>query len=131
AAGAGLFFFWPAGEGEAAQGAAASEAAPQQRAALYLTLEPPFLANYSVEGRQRYLQLSLALMAREQSVLDAANKHMPLIRNRIVMLLSGEDFHQLQTDLGRRQLQEKILAAVQEILRAEIGIPGVEQVFFT
>jgi flagellar FliL protein len=109
----------------------ATAAASVPSAARYLALEPPFLTNYSVEGRQRYLQLSLTLMAREQSVLEAANQHMPLIRNRIVLLLSGENFHQLQSDLGRRQLQEKILVAVQEILQAETGIPGIEQVYFT
>lgn len=119
------------GQGASDSGAEPATAAAAPAAAYYLALEPPFLTNYSVQGRQRYLQLSLALMAREQGVLTAADKHMPLIRNRIVMLLSGEDIHHLQSDLGRRQLQEKILAAVQEVLQAEIGIPGVEQVFFT
>jgi flagellar FliL protein len=115
----------------AAETAAVEEAAPAKAPAIYEALEPPFLANYSVQGRPRYLQVSMALMSREQAAIDAAKLHMPLIRNRIVMLLGGEDFSQLQSAPGREQLQEKVLAAVQEILQAEIGRPGVEQVFFT
>jgi len=56
---------------------------------------------------------------------------MPLIRNRVVMILSGEPFDTLQTDAGRVQLQQKLLAAIQEILQKETGKPGIEQVFFT
>ncbi|HEY3698467.1 MAG TPA: flagellar basal body-associated FliL family protein [Spongiibacteraceae bacterium] len=98
--------------------------------AFYDLLDPAFLANYSVAGRQHYLQLSLAVMAREQSGIDALHTHMPLVRNRVVLLLSGEVFEQLQTDDGRVQLQQKLLKAMQEILTKETGKPGIEQVFF-
>jgi flagellar FliL protein len=70
-------------------------------------------------------------LAREQSGLDGLRTHMPLVRNRIVLLLSGETFEGLQTDEGRIQLQQKLLAAIQEILQKETGKPGIEQVFFT
>lgn len=101
------------------------------KVAFYESLDPAFLANYSVGGRQHYLQVGLSALTREQEVGDALRKHMPLVRNRIVMLLSGESFEQLQTDEGRAQLQQKLLAAIQEILQKETGKPGVEQVFFT
>ncbi len=104
---------------------------PAHKQALYDVLDPPFLANYDVAGRQHYLQLSLAVMARDQSEIDAVNTHMPLLRNRIVMLLSGEVFEQLQTDAGRVQLQQKLVAAIQEILKKETGKTQIEQVFFT
>ena len=106
-------------------------AAPGKAKAIYETLEPPFLTNYTVQGRARYLQLSLALMSREQKSIDAAKTHMPVIRNSILLLLSGEDFATLQTDAGRQQLQQKLLTTVQEILQKETGEPGIEQVFFT
>ncbi len=139
-AGGGTFFalgmFGGGGETATAEAGAegdgkAGESAPGKTAAIYEVLEPPFLTNYSVQGRPRYLQMSLALMARDQKAIDAARTHMPVIRNRIVLLLSGEDFATLQTDGGRQQLQQKILTAVQEILQAETGAAGVEQVFFT
>lgn len=110
---------------------AATKEKPEHKVALYDVLDKPFLANYEVAGKQHYLQLSLAVMARDEEAINAANTHMPLLRNRIVMLLSGEVFEQLQTDDGRVQLQKKLLAAMQEILKKETGKPQIEQVFFT
>lgn len=119
-------------ETPAAEAAASAEPAkPEKAPALYLSLDPPFLANYAVGNRQQYVQVAVAVMAREQDALDGVNAHMPLIRNRLVMLMGGEQFSQLQTDQGREQLREKLLAAIREILQKEIGKPGVEQVLFT
>jgi flagellar FliL protein len=113
--------------GEAKQ----EEAHGEAKAAFYDALEPAFLANFMVNGRQHYLQLAITVMARDEDAIAALNTHMPLVRNRIVMQLSGEVFENLQTDEGRVQLQQKLLAAIQEILTKETGKPGIEQVFFT
>ena len=101
------------------------------REAYYDALDPAFLANFMTGGRQHYLQVSLTVLARDESAIAALNANMPLVRNRIVMLLSGEVFDQLQTDAGRVQLQQKLLAAIQEIMTKETGKPGIEQVFYT
>lgn len=118
-------------EHEAEKGAPEEAHDTGKKPALYASLDPAFLANYSVGGRQRYLQVSLAALTRDDKANEALRAHMPLVRNRIVMLLSGESFEQLQTDDGRVQLQQKLLAAIQEILKKETGEPGIEQVFFT
>lgn len=110
---------------------ATEEKGGPKKTSVYEALDPAFLANYLINGRQRYLQLSLAVMAREQAGIDAVHLHMPLIRNRVVMVLSGESFEGLQSDEGRVQLQQKLLAGIQEILQKETGKPGIEQIFFT
>jgi flagellar FliL protein len=111
--------------------AAAKPAKPAKAEALYLQLDPNFLTNFTVDGRQHYLQLSIAVLARSADAIAHVQEHMPLIRNRVVMLLSGESFDNLQTDAGRVQLQAKLLAAIQAILQQETGKPGIEQVLFT
>lgn len=118
-------------EHEAEKGAHEEAHDTGKKPAAYASLDPAFLANYSVGGRQRYLQVSMSALARDEKANEALRAHMPLVRNRIVMLLSGESFEQLQTDDGRAQLQQKLLAAIQEILKKETGEPGIEQVFFT
>jgi flagellar FliL protein len=120
----------PAEQAEGGEHAAEAPGGPK-KTSIYEPLDPAFLANYLINGRQRYLQLSLSVMAREQAGIDGVRVHMPLIRNRIVMILSGESFEGLQSDEGRMQLQQKLLAAIQEILQKETGKPGIEQVFFT
>lgn len=125
-------------EGEAAtseehgeQAGHEEEKSGPKKESIYEPLDPAFLANYLVGGRQHYLQISMSVLARHQDGIDGVRAHMPLIRNRVVLILSGETFETLQTDEGRVQLQQKLLAAIQEILQKETGKPGIEQVFFT
>lgn len=96
----------------------------------YHTFKPPFVVNFFVAGKQRYLQISLTVMVREPGVMDAVMLHTPLIRNKLVMLISGESLDELQTVEGKKQLQAKLLAAIQEIMQQEIKKPGVENVLF-
>lgn len=129
AGGGGAWFFLAGGDPAAEQTDAAAPAVPAP--AIYLPLEPAFLANYTVDGRPRYLQVSMAVMARDQAAIDALTLHMPAVRNRIVMLLSGADFAAMQTEAGRQQLQADALVAIQELLERETGQGGAEQVLFT
>src|SRR5690606_36511739 len=117
--------------GDEASAPPLDESVATEKESFYEPLDPPFLANFMVGGRQHYLQLAMTVMARDETSIKALKTHMLLVRNRIVMLLSGESFEDLQTDAGRRQLQQKLSAAIQEILNKEIGRPGIEQVFFT
>ncbi len=104
---------------------------PVKPEALYYALNPAFQTNYDVKGRQRLFQLAIAFMTREQDVVDALATHAPSIKSRLVILLSGQEFTALQTPSGRETLRQKCLDAVQEILKKEIGKPGVEKVLFT
>lgn len=110
----------------------AGEAAPAvKQPALYEAIAPAFIANYKYQGRQRYMQVSVALMARNQAELDALKVHMPLIRNRLVMLFSGQDFGALMTPVGKEMLRNQATAVVQELAQKETGKTVVEQVLFT
>jgi flagellar FliL protein len=104
---------------------------PAKLPALYESIAPAFIANYKHQGRQRYMQVSVALMARNQAELDALKVHMPLIRNRLVMLFSGQDFGALMTPVGKEMLRSQATAVVQEVAQKETGKTVVEQVLFT
>jgi len=99
--------------------------------AIYEVLMPAFVVNFNHKGRQRYMQVSIALMTRDQSALDALKVHMPLLRNRLVMLLSSQDFEALKTPVGKEMLRQQATASVQELAQKEIGKLAVEQVLFT
>src|SRR5690554_2447580 len=99
--------------------------------AVYELLEPAFVVNFKSEGRSRYLQVSVALMARDKADLDALKVHMPTLRNQLVMLFSSQEFDELNTSLGVELLKQKATIAVQELALIEVGKPVVEQVLFT
>ena len=99
--------------------------------AIYEVLAPAFVVNFKSEGKPRYLQVSVALMARNKADLDELKIHMPTLRNQLVMLFSSQDFEELNTPLGVELLKQKATIAVQELALIEVGKPVVEQVLFT
>ncbi|KAA0947274.1 MULTISPECIES: flagellar basal body-associated protein FliL [unclassified Pseudomonas] len=99
--------------------------------AIFEQMLPAFVANFNQNGRQRYLQVSITLLARNQADLDALKVHMPVIRNNLVMLFSAQSFDSLITPVGQEMLRQKATASVQEVAQKEIGKVVVEQLLFT
>lgn len=104
---------------------------PVKKQAIYEVLAPAFVVNYNYKGRQRYMQVSVALMGRDKAELDALHEHMPVLRNNLVMLFSGQDFEALSTPVGKEMLRQQTMASVQALAQKETGKMAVEQVLFT
>lgn len=110
----------------------AAAAAPTGKApAIYEALAPAFVVNLDQNGRQRFMQVSITLMTRDQAGLDALKVHMPVIRNNLVMLFSGQSFDALATPIGQEMLRQKATASVQEVAQKEVGKLVVDQLLFT
>ncbi|MFO2464839.1 flagellar basal body-associated protein FliL [Pseudomonas sp. 15FMM2] len=107
---------------------AATDAKPP---AIFEQLLPAFVANFNQNGRQRYLQVGITLMARNQADLDALKVHMPVIRNNLVMLFASQSFDNLATPVGQEMLRQKATASVQEVAQKEVGKVVIEQLLFT
>ena len=99
--------------------------------AIFEPMAPAFVANYNQNGRQRYMQVSITMQGRNQADLDALKVHMPVIRNNLVMLFSGQDFTALATPVGQEMLRQKATASVQEVAQKELGKVVIEQLLFT
>jgi len=122
----------PEGEG-AVEPEAQVEASPEpvEQEAIYYPLTEKFIIDYNVRGRQRFLQLEVSLMFRDNQVSQAIERHLPRIRNDLNLLLKGQDFEDLQTPEGKELVRQDALRRVNAILEQETGKPGIEQVLFT
>lgn len=120
-------------EGEATEEMAAEEqaAASKPSPAMYFPIKPAFVVNFSSRGRQRYLQADVTIMTRDPDVFTALQTHLPLVKNRLVMLFSGQVYEELQTDEGKELLRQQSQEALQELLQQELGKGEVEEVLFT
>lgn len=125
-----LTMHFVAGAREKAQ-QAAEEPKPVKMPAIYYPIKPAIVVNFSVRGRQRFLQVELTVMTRDGSVISAIELHQPMLRNALVLLYSGQDFAELQTAEGKELLRQASLQELQRLLEKEIGRPGIEQVLFT
>jgi flagellar FliL protein len=99
--------------------------------AIYFPLRPALIVNYNAKGRQRFLQTEISIMTRDEEVVAAVELHMPMIRNNLIILFSGQTYNELQTDEGRQLLKQDSLKELQNIMQQVIGKPGIEKVLFT
>ncbi|MCP5206443.1 MAG: flagellar basal body-associated FliL family protein [Hahellaceae bacterium] len=127
----GATFFLLGDKEEGAESAPAEVAEPVKLPALYYEVKPPFIVAMNVDGKQRYMQIYASVMARDQAALDTLDMHMPLIRNKMIMLYSSQDFEAVQTLEGKEQLRLKSKEIIQEVLAQEAEGTEIEQVLFT
>ena len=107
-------------------------AASSEKPAIYFPLEPAFVANFKDRGRTRFLQVTMDVMATDQKIIDELQKHMPLIRNNILILLSKQDGELLQSGEGKEKVREVILKELQEVMTEKTGmVKTVEDVYIT
>ena len=98
---------------------------------IYLALDPPLVVNFEQASRARFLQVTLEVMARDSKVIDDVKLHMPVLRNNLNMLFSGQNAQQIGTREGKEQLRQAALAEIQKVLEERTGAPGVEDLYFT
>lgn len=117
--------------GDSEEAVPAAPAAPVKQGAIYQPLDPAFVVNFSHAGRQRYMQVNVVLMGRDPAGMANLNKHLPLIRNQLVMLFTSEEFETLFSPEGKEALRERSTLAVKSLLEKELGDPVIESVLFT
>tara|TARA_R110002050_G_scaffold115614_3_gene231773 strand:+ start:6061 stop:6594 length:534 start_codon:yes stop_codon:yes gene_type:complete len=101
--------------------------------AQYIMLKPEFVVSYQVGPRQRFLQVSIEVMSRKQTAIDALTLNEPMVRNEILRVLGEQEFAQLRTDEGRKALQANLHERVSQLLKREAFIEpdDIEAVLFT
>ena len=125
---AGGGWWWWQGQANAADAEAPAASRP---VAQYFAMEPSFVVNLADTDAVRYLQADVQLMTRDPATAAALGLHTPAIRNRLLLLFSQQDSAQLMQRSGKERLQEKALAEVVALLRAEGAPDKVEAVLFT
>jgi flagellar FliL protein len=110
---------------------AAEEEEASKGAAIYVDIPPAFTVNLQGDSKARFLQVSVQALTRESDVEASIKQHLPMIRNKLVLLFSGKTSQELGTSEGKETLRKQAKAAIQSVLKAETGKGGVEAVFFT
>lgn len=98
--------------------------------AIYHALQPPFIVNYNIGGRSRFLQVELSVLTRDNASVELLVLHNPLIRNNLLDVFSLQDVAALMTAPGKEQLAADLTNAIQDIMVNELGRPGIETVLF-
>ncbi len=97
----------------------------------YHPLEPPFVVNFEDDNYVRFLQVGVQVMAYDEQVIEDVKKHMPVIRNNIVLLLSNQRYSDINTREGKEKLRAQALTEIQKVLKKHTGGKGIQEVYFT
>ena len=74
------------------------------------------LVNLKHGGRTRYVQVDVQLMSYSPSVIEQVQRDMPAIRDRLLILLSAQNFATLKTVEGKEALRADALQTVNAVL---------------
>lgn len=100
--------------------------------AIYVEFDPPFVVNFEARGMTRFLQVTLQVMTRDPVTADLIKQHDPVIRNDLLLLLSGQSYDTISTRDGKDNLRNEALQVVANAIEAEGGKgANVEQLYFT
>ena len=93
----------------------------------YITMVPEFVVNFGPGSKVRYLQVDLQIATRDQAALDTVSTYRPVLRNDILVVLSGVSFDDLRERSGKEALQKKLLQTINKVvLSAGHAAPAVE-----
>lgn len=109
---------------------AQDEEAPAVAQAVYIELEPAFVANYGGPGRLRYLRTEISLRIDEGLGVNDVRHHMPAIRHAIVVLLSKQEDENISSQEGKELLRLDLLDVVRQVIDAEEGDNSVTDLLF-
>lgn len=114
--------------------------------ASYYSFEDPFIVTLADE-RQRYLQVHLAVVMRDQDIRDQLKRHAPTLRSRIQTLLASQTFSELRQEDARETLRASLAGIINQVMREETpaapeegaeeegaekeSFSGIEQVLYT
>lgn len=86
----------------------------------YYEFDTPFVVPLSAaSGTQRFMRISFAIKAKDDSMVGSLEKHATLVRARLLSLLSRQQYKTMQTPEGKAQLQLEARRLVQQILEAD------------
>ncbi|MFD2640750.1 flagellar basal body-associated protein FliL [Pseudomonas japonica] len=98
----------------------------------YISLTPPFVGNYALDGspRLRVYKADVALKITGDADAAAVKHHEPLIRNQLVALFTQQTLDAMSNVEAKEKLRQEALKQVQQVLENEEGRPVVEDLLF-
>jgi flagellar FliL protein len=115
--------------------AAGATAVPEAKTAdakppTFVTLEP-FTVNLQQENGDHFLQAGIVIQVAEPKVGEAMKTYMPIIRNRILLLLSSKMPSELVSLDGKKKLVSELIAAVRESIPGASPERGIENAYIS
>lgn len=123
------------GSGSETSGAGSKEATPAgeggaKYASTYYEMDKDFTSN--LQDSVHYIQIGVAVSTPyDQRVIDNLKTHEIAVRSAILMALSDSTEDEVFTSDGKKQLQARLVKAINQVLIQKEGFGGISNVYFT
>lgn len=131
AVGGGGWMYFQKAKSAAAGGKDAAHAAQPKSDPIYVSLEQPLVVNLEDVETMRFMQIEAQVAVHDEKAAAAVKLYLPLIRNRLLLLFSGQHYATLNTREAKEKLQQQALDEVQKLLQEQTGKPTVDALYFT
>lgn len=124
-----------AGSGSETSGSGSKEATPAgdggaKYASTYYEMDKDFTSN--LQDSVHYIQVGIAVSTPyDQRVIDNLKTHEIAVRSAILMALGDTTEDEVFTSDGKKQLQKRLVAAINQVLIQKEGFGGISNVYFT
>lgn len=129
-AGGAAAFVMLSGKKAPAEGEHAPEKAEASSAPVFVNIEP-YVVNLQQENGDQFLQASITLQVGNEATAEAIKAFMPLVRSRLLLVLSSKKASELQTTEGKKKLTEDIIASLNQPFTPNGKPQQVNDVFYT
>jgi len=115
---------------------AASDGAPKAvkhepaKPPVFVVMEP-FTVNLLHETGEQYLQVALTLQVADQPQVDLIKLYMPIVRSRLLLLLSNKKASEILTEDGKKKLADEIVTQLKLPFAPNAEPQKISSVFFT
>ncbi len=129
--GGALFFLRSPEPSDEEQMASEEMMKPDIKDAIYEDMYPAFTVNFKEGSKKKFMQIDMVAMFYDMESRDAFKMHMPVVRNNLLILLSGKDSDELSTKEAKEELRKETLLAAQAVMQERYGENIVEDIYFT
>ena len=97
-----------------------------------VSLSPPFVGNYGLDGtaKLRVFKADIALRVTGPEAAAAVKANDALIRNQLVALFTQQTSDAMSSVDGKEKLRQEALKQTQQVMNDETGKPVVEDLLF-
>lgn len=97
----------------------------------YLDLGAPLVTNLQNRERLSFVQVAVTLALRNATYQEPVKYYLPILRDKLIMLISSKTRSALSTRAGQNTLRNQALQELQAALIKETGENMIDQVLFT
>ena len=97
----------------------------------YYDLVDPLLVNFPPGASAKLIKVSVSVLLKGESDVEALKKHEPMIRNNLLMVISSLGADKAKTIEGKKELQAVMLKEIGSVMERMTKKNPVKDVYFT